>query len=157
MTNESLSEKEGEINEKEMSEKGDDSRKIGVKESDLEFVPRALFPQRLGKPKHDLMNSEIYELLKQVKVNIPLFDAIKQVPSYAKFLKDLCTVKSRLNVKEKSFLTEHASAIIQFKTPPKYKDPGCPTISCIIGNHKRDQALLDLGASVNLIPYTTNS
>ena len=62
MTNESLSEKEGEINEKEMSEKGDDSRKIGVKESDLEFVPRALFPQRLGKPKHDLMNSEIYEL-----------------------------------------------------------------------------------------------
>ncbi|XP_052308537.1 uncharacterized protein LOC127905253 [Populus trichocarpa] len=107
-----------------------------------------------GKPKHDLMNSEIYELFKQVKVNIPLLDAIKQVPSYAKFLKDLCTVKRRLNVKERVFLTEHASAIIQFKTPPKYKDPGCPTISCIIGNHKIDQALLDLGASVNLIPYT---
>jgi hypothetical protein len=35
------------------------------------------------------MNSEIYELFKQVKVNIPLLDAIKQVPSYAKFLKDL--------------------------------------------------------------------
>ncbi|KAL9387950.1 hypothetical protein Peur_021074 [Populus x canadensis] len=118
------------------------------------FVPRAPFPQRLGKPKHDLMNSEIYELFKQVKVNIPLLDAIKQVSSYAKFLKDLCTVKRRLNVKERAFLTEHASAIIQFKTPPKYKDPGCPTISCIIGNHKIDQALLDLGASVNLIPYT---
>jgi hypothetical protein len=72
-----------------MSEKGDDSRKIGVKMSDLEFVPRAPFPQRLGKPKHDLMNSEIYELFKQVKVNIPLLDAIQQVPSYAKFLKDL--------------------------------------------------------------------
>ncbi|KAL9339086.1 hypothetical protein Peur_068101 [Populus x canadensis] len=154
VTNESLSDKEGEINEKEMSKKGDDSRKIGVKVSDLEFVPRAPFPQRLGKPKHDLMNSEIYELFKQVKVNIPLLDAIKQVPSYAKFLKDLCTIKRRLNVKERAFLTEHASAIIQFKTPPKYKDPGCPTISCIIGNHKIDQALLDLGASVNLIPYT---
>nr|XP_034896193.1 uncharacterized protein LOC118034871 [Populus alba] len=63
-------------------------------------------------------------------------------------------VKRRLNVKERAFLTEHASAIIQFKTPPKYKDPGCPTISCIIGSHKIDQALLDLGASVNLIPYT---
>ena len=69
------------------------------------------------------MNSEICELFKQVKVNIPLLDAIKQVPSYAKFLKDLCTVKRRLNVKERAFLTEHASAIIQFKTPPKYKDP----------------------------------
>ena len=36
---------------------------------------------------------EIYEIFKQVKVNIPLLDAIKQIPSYAKFLKDLCIVK----------------------------------------------------------------
>ena len=57
-------------------------------------------------------------------------------------------------MKERAFLTEHSTAIIQFKTPPKYKDPGCPTISCIIGSHKIDQALLDLGASMNLIPYT---
>jgi hypothetical protein len=34
----------------------------------------------------------------------------------------------------------------------KYKDPGCPTISCFIGEHKK--ALLDLGASVNLLPYS---
>jgi hypothetical protein len=64
VTNESLSEKEGEINKREVSEKGDDSRKIRVKVSDLEFIPRAPFPQRLGKPKHYLMNSEIYELFK---------------------------------------------------------------------------------------------
>ncbi|XP_052307391.1 uncharacterized protein LOC127905093 [Populus trichocarpa] len=127
------------------------------KESEKEIktqVTNESLSDKEGKPKHDLMNSEIYELFKQVKVNIPLLDAIKQVPSYAKFLKDLCTVKRRLNVKERAFLTEHASAIIQFKTPPKYKDPGCPTVSCIIGSHKIDQALLDLGASVNLIPYT---
>ena len=36
----------------------------------------------------------------------------------------------------------------------KYKDPGCPTISCIIGDHKIKHALLDLGASVNLLPYS---
>jgi hypothetical protein len=36
----------------------------------------------------------------------------------------------------------------------KYKDPGCPTISCIIGNFNIDRALLDLGASVNLLPYS---
>ena len=64
VTNESLSEKEGEINKREVSEKGDDSRKIRVKVSDLEFILRAPFPQRLGKPKHYLMNSEIYELFK---------------------------------------------------------------------------------------------
>ena len=83
-----------------------------------------------------------------------MLDAIKQISSYAKFLKDLCTIKRKLNVKEKSFLTNQASAILQFNTPPKYKDPGCPTITCIIGNHHIDQALLDLGASVNLLPYS---
>jgi hypothetical protein len=36
----------------------------------------------------------------------------------------------------------------------KYKDPGCPTISCFIGEHKIKKALLDLGASVNLLPYS---
>ena len=35
----------------------------------------------------------------------------------------------------------------------KYKDPGCPAISCIIGDHKIRHALLDLGISVNLLPY----
>jgi hypothetical protein len=83
-----------------------------------------------------------------------LLDAIKQTPSYAKFLKDLCTVKRRVNVREKAFLTEQVSAILQFKTPPKYRDPGCPTIACIIGSQRVDQALLDLGASVNLLPFS---
>jgi len=36
----------------------------------------------------------------------------------------------------------------------KYKDPGCPTISCFIEEHKIEKALLDLGASVNLLPYS---
>ena len=36
----------------------------------------------------------------------------------------------------------------------KYKDPGCPTISCFIREHKIERALLDLGASVNLLPYS---
>ena len=35
-----------------------------------------------------------------------------------------------------------------------YKDSGCPTISCIIGDHKIEHALLDLGASINLLPYS---
>uniref|UniRef100_A0A2N9H7D8 Reverse transcriptase/retrotransposon-derived protein RNase H-like domain-containing protein n=1 Tax=Fagus sylvatica TaxID=28930 RepID=A0A2N9H7D8_FAGSY len=76
------------------------------------------------------------------------------VPSYAKILKDLCTMKRKHNVKKTAFLTEQVSALIQHNTPPKYKDPGCPTISCIIGDHDIEQALLDLGASVNLMPYS---
>ncbi|RVW22758.1 hypothetical protein CK203_099380 [Vitis vinifera] len=94
------------------------------------------------------------EVLRQVKVNIPLLDMIKQVPTYAKFLKDLCTIKRGLNVNKKAFLTEQVSAIIQCKSPLKYKDPGCPTISVMIGGKVVEKALLDLGASVNLLPYS---
>ena len=94
------------------------------------------------------------EVLRQVKVIIPLLDMIKQVPTYAKFLKDLCTVKRGLNINKKAFLTEQVSAIIECKTPVKYKDSGCPTISVNIGGISVEKALLDLGASVNLLPYS---
>ncbi|RVW65010.1 hypothetical protein CK203_062556 [Vitis vinifera] len=70
---------------------------------------------------------------------------IKQVPTYAKFLKDLCTVKRGLHVTKNAFLTEQVSAIIQSKSPVKYKDPGCPTISVNIGGTHVEKALLDLG------------
>ena len=96
---------------------------------------------------------EMLELFKQVHINLPLLDAIKQVPSYAKFLKDLCTRKRRIGTKipKKVHLTEHVSSILTH-TIPKLKDLGTPTISCIIGNISIDRALLDLGASVNILP-----
>ena len=112
------------------------------------------FPQVLRKKKNSVNQTEMLEVLRQVKVNIPLLDMIKQVPTYAKFLKDLCTVKNGLNVNKKAFLTEQVSAIIESKTPVKYKDPGCPTISVNIGGISVEKALLDLGASVNLLPYS---
>jgi len=99
-------------------------------------------------------NFEIFKSLKQVRINIPLLDAIKQVHYFAKFLKDLCTVKRKLNVKKISFLVEQISVILQNNNALKYKDPGCPTISCFIGKHKIEKYLLDLGASVNLLPYS---
>ncbi|RVW21052.1 Retrovirus-related Pol polyprotein from transposon 17.6 [Vitis vinifera] len=52
------------------------------------------------------------------------------------------------------FKVEGVSAIIQSKSPVKYKDPGCPTISVNIGGTHVEKALLDLGASVNLLPYS---
>ena len=63
------------------------------------------FPQALKGKKKASKQVEILEVLRQVKVNIPLLDMIKQVPTYAKFLKDLCTVKRGLNVDKRAFLT----------------------------------------------------
>ena len=112
------------------------------------------FPQALRKNKNSVNQTEILEVLRQVKVNIPNLDMIKQVPTYAKFLKDLCTVKRGFNVNKKAFLTEQVSFIIKCKTPVKYKDQGCPTISVNIRGISVEKALLDLGASVNLLPYS---
>ena len=55
---------------------------------------------------------------------------------------------------KKAFLTEQVSVIIECKTPMKYNDPGCPTISVNIGRTCVEKALLDLGASVNLLLFS---
>ena len=90
------------------------------------------FPQALHGKKGINNASKILKVLRQVKVNIPLLDMIKQVPTYAKFLKDLCTIKRGLNVSKKAFLTKQVSSIIQCKSSVKYKDLGCPTNSITI-------------------------
>ncbi|XP_050379824.1 uncharacterized protein LOC126797201 [Argentina anserina] len=46
------------------------------------------------------------------------------------------------------------SAILQRKLPTKLKDPGSFTVPCKIGNTYFDRALMDLGASINLMPYS---
>ncbi|XP_057461070.1 uncharacterized protein LOC130751468 [Actinidia eriantha] len=131
-----------------------DKEKRVVGPSNMPCPIPAPFPQRLRAPKRPNNHAEIYMLFEQVKINILLLDAIKQIPVYANFLKDLCIVKRNLNVYNKAFLMEQTSSIIQTKTVPKYKDPGCPTISIVIGDTKIEHALLNLGASVNLFPYS---
>ena len=63
-------------------------------------------------------------------------------------------MKRKVNVKKKAFLAEQVSAILQNNHAVKYKDSGCPTVSCVIGKQKINQALLDLRACVNLLPYS---
>ena len=127
---------------------------ILLEEDSMKYRIPPPFPQALRGKKKATQQAGILEVLRQVKVNIPLLDLIKQVPAYAKFLKDLCTIKKGLGIEKKAFLTEHVSAIIQSKYPVKYKDPGSPTIPVNIGGNCIDKSLLDLGASVNLMPYS---
>ncbi|KAL6324171.1 hypothetical protein AAG906_006442 [Vitis piasezkii] len=124
--------KEMEDKESEISEEKKDSDSTMKAIPEKELQGRSLkkstsppFPQALHGKKGIRNAAEILEVLRQVKVNIPLLDMIKQVPTYAKFLKDLCTIKRGLTVNKKAFLTEQVV----------------------------EKALLDLGASVNLLPY----
>ncbi|CAN6723759.1 unnamed protein product [Malus baccata var. baccata] len=68
--------------------------------------------------------------LAKVQINLPLLDVIKQIPSYAKFLKELCSTKKKFLEYENVILTEQCSVVLLHKLPPKKKDPGSFTISC---------------------------
>ncbi|CAN6706506.1 unnamed protein product [Malus baccata var. baccata] len=106
------------------------------------------------KSKKEQTDKEILDTFRKVQVNLPLLDAIKQVPKYAKFLKELCTNKRRFNDQETVALSEEVSAVLQRKLPPKLKDTCSFTIPCVIGGKEFGRALCDLGASINLMPYS---
>ncbi|XP_073130778.1 uncharacterized protein [Henckelia pumila] len=98
-------------------------------------------------------NSREKEIFKKLHINIPFAEALAQMPSYAKFLKEILSNKRKLVDFETLKLSEECSAILQNKLPPKLKDPGSFSIPCTIGNSFFRKALCDLGASINLMPY----
>ncbi|KAM1052590.1 hypothetical protein ACFX13_000189 [Malus domestica] len=131
------------------------SAKVSSKPNLSSSIPLNVpFPSRLKQSKKEETEKDILETFRKVQVNIPLLDAIKQVPRYAKFLKELCTTRRRISNKEVVQVSENVSAVLQRKLPPKCKDPGSFTIPCVIGNTKFEHAMLDLGASINVMPYS---
>ena len=73
------------------------------------------------------------EVIQKLYINIPLLDAI-QVPTYAKYLRDILNNKRPLPTTEEIKLTEECSTVILNTSPIKKKDSGCPTIDCSIGS-----------------------
>ncbi|XP_023729289.1 uncharacterized protein LOC111876964 [Lactuca sativa] len=143
------------IEEEEMEiEKEEEKSKTPSKQVSIEakFIPFP-FPTRLSKSKREKEN-EIMEMFRKVEVNIPLIDAIKGVPRYAKFLKELCTSKKKLKGNETIKVGENVSAVLQKRLPQKCKDPGVFTVPCKLGNIHVPRDMLDLGASINVFPYS---
>ncbi|XP_020417981.1 uncharacterized protein LOC109948695 [Prunus persica] len=116
------------------------------------YVPQIPFPQRLRKNKIDGQFSKFLEMFRKLQINIPFAEALEQMPSYAKFMKDILSKKRKFGEHEKIQLIEECSAILQRKLPPKQKDRGSFKIPCTIGNNFFEKALCDLGSSINLLP-----
>ncbi|XP_016168688.1 uncharacterized protein LOC107611252 [Arachis ipaensis] len=116
------------------------------------YAPKLPYPQMLHKEMRDQQFPKFLEIFRKLEINIPLAEALEQIPLYAKFLKELITKKKSWHEKETVILTQECSAIIQKGLPPKLKDPGSFLIPCTIGNMAIDKALCDLGASINLMP-----
>ncbi|KAK1441409.1 hypothetical protein QVD17_07278 [Tagetes erecta] len=117
-------------------------------------LDRLPYPGRVAQHRNEEQYGKFLEMFKQLKVNLPFVEALQHMPKYAKFLKDLLTNKKKLEQISTVILSEECSAVLQNKLPPKRADPGSFTIPCFIGNLSVSNALADLGASINLMPYS---
>ncbi|CAN6697968.1 unnamed protein product [Malus baccata var. baccata] len=129
--------------------------KLGSNSMTSNSIPtNAPFPRRFMQSKKDESDKDVLDTFRKVQVNIPLLDAIKQVPKYVKFLNELCTTRKMASNKEVVRVSENVSVVLQRKLPPKCKDPGSFTIPCVIGNTCFEFVMLDLGASINVMSYS---
>ncbi|CAM8886827.1 unnamed protein product [Rhodiola kirilowii] len=115
------------------------------------------FPVPARVPKQHVMDEDVFEFFSKVEINIPFLEAIKQIPRYVKFLKELCTNRWRSTRNDQELMSRNVSAVIQRKVPPKCGDPGTYTVPCTIGNIRIENYMLDLGASINVLPFSIYS
>ncbi|KAI3692075.1 hypothetical protein L6452_31884 [Arctium lappa] len=151
---ESEVDEEIEMDRPEVKDKGKEQESTTVKQPIKPTIPKVPYPNRLKTHKDDLNFAKFLEVFKKLHINIPFADALAQMPSYVKFLKDILSNKRKIEEQATVALTEECSAIIQHKLPPKLKDPGSFTIPVHIGTSEFSKALCDLGASINLMPLS---
>ncbi|XP_015944867.1 uncharacterized protein LOC107469994 [Arachis duranensis] len=106
------------------------------------YTPPLPYPQRIKRELKDQQFPKFLEVFKKLEINIPLAEALEQMPLYAKFLKELINKKRSWNEKDTVILTQECSAVIQKGLPPKLKDPGSFFLSCTIGNMPIDKSLI---------------
>ncbi|GJR53507.1 hypothetical protein Tco_1404028 [Tanacetum coccineum] len=111
------------------------------------YKPKIPYPQCLRKEKMEERYVKFINLIKEVRT-------LADMPNYGKFLKDLVSNKSKMEQISDAFLNEECSAIIQNKLLPKPCDPESFLIPCTLANSVECPALADLGASINLMPYS---
>ncbi|KAL1364163.1 hypothetical protein AAHE18_03G198300 [Arachis hypogaea] len=111
--------------------------------------------QKLHEAEQDKQFARFADYLRTLEIKIPFAEALEQIPSYAKFMKEILSHKKDWRETKNVFLTEECSVIILKSSPEKLKDPGSFMIPCTLERTCTKTALCDLGASINLIPAST--
>jgi len=112
--------------EDEVVEVSNDKEK-GIHEEDLRlrvvepYQPPVPFPQCLVKAHLEAKFGKSLEIIKKLQINIPFLDAIFEMPSYAKFLKEILSNKRRLQEHSMVSHTEECSLILQTNSLPSLK------------------------------------
>ncbi|GKB26394.1 reverse transcriptase domain-containing protein, partial [Tanacetum coccineum] len=118
------------------------------------YKPKIPYPQRLRKEKMEAQYGKFLDMIRAVRINVPLIDVLARMPNYRKFLKELISNKHKIEQISATFLSDESSAMIQNKVPPKLRDPRSFLIPCDFNKTISCNALADLGASINLMPYS---
>jgi hypothetical protein len=90
------------------------------------------FPHQAKKHVEDEKFSRFVEVIQRMYIHILMLDAM-QVPTYARYLKDILNQKRPILEMDMLVFAERCSATILNGLPDKMGDPGVPTISCLIG------------------------
>ncbi|XP_027927803.1 uncharacterized protein LOC114184687 [Vigna unguiculata] len=138
---------EEEVNKREENEKE-------KKKKEKVVVKPLPYPQNPSRKEKERQLARFKDIFKQFEIKIPFSEALQQISSYAKFMKEFLGKKKKYIEEETIEVQGNCSAIIQKNLPPKFKDPGSFTIPCTIGNQDMGKALVDLGASINLMPLS---
>jgi hypothetical protein len=102
------------------------------------------------------LHRDIEDELRNVCIKIPLLQVIKDIPIYAKIIRDLCIKKPGRKKKEPP-LVQVVGKLSEFisKMPYKYNDPGNPVVTIEINGISLPNTLIDLGAAINVMPFDT--
>ncbi|XP_070004360.1 uncharacterized protein [Nicotiana sylvestris] len=114
--------------------------------------PHPSYRQRLTKKNGENQFNKFFDMMKSLSINVPLVEALEQMPNYAKFMKDLVTMTRSMNCE--TIDMTHKVNVIVHSMDPRLEDPGAFTIPCTIGSAQFAKALFDLGTSINLMPYS---
>ncbi|GKE13441.1 reverse transcriptase domain-containing protein [Tanacetum coccineum] len=101
----------------------------------------------------EAQHGKFLDMIRAVRINVPLVDVLARMPNYGKFLKELISNKHKIEQISAAFLSDESSAMIQNNVPPKLIDPGSFLIPCNFKTFSCN-ALEHLGASINLMPYS---
>nr|GEX14988.1 reverse transcriptase domain-containing protein [Tanacetum cinerariifolium] len=117
-----------------------------------------LYPSRRdNERRRDQVNDQIkkvYEVFKDMSFEISFTDALILMPKFALTLKALIENKEKLSEMAKTLMNEHCSAVILNKLPRNLGDPEKFLIPCEFPGMDECLALADLGASINLMPFS---
>ncbi|KAI3786272.1 hypothetical protein L1987_39834 [Smallanthus sonchifolius] len=137
------------VEKKKVEEKSEGKKKIPEV-----YLSRVPYPARFMQHTFAKDYGRFLELFKQLKFNLPFIEALQHMPKYAKFLKDLLSNNKKLEEDSTVSLSEKCSIVVQNKLPKKLADPSHFMIPCLFGGLTVNHALADIGASINLMPYS---